>query len=322
MNRTEFVGIDIAKDKFDAALWVNEKYRTQEFSNTPKGFTAFLAWCEKHTKTPWFCMEATGIYGEELANFLYKHHYKVSVINPLKIKRYAQSKLVRNKTDPLDAKIIAEFGWINKPRTYKPKPVCRKEITELVNLLNVQKGQLVRLKNQLPTLKGKESKQRVESGIAGLEKEIKEIEKSLENQVKKDAELTKQKSLLMTIPGVGPATTHAILGRVGDIQQFTIAKEFAAFLGLTPYQRQSGKYRGKTMMSRMGDATLRKVIYMAALVAKRYNPILKVFFERLKAKGKHVKAAIGAVMRKLAHIIFGVLKNQTAFNPCANLVSP
>ncbi len=313
MNQARFVGIDIAKDKFDAAKWLNHGYQTREFSNTKQGFQTFVEWVKKDVESPWFCMESTGNYGRPLADYLHTNGYQVSEINPLQIKRFAQSKLKRNKTDALDAKVIAEYGTANEPREYEPKKESQREITELMNLLNSLKNELVRLKNQLSSAQGKVSKKMLTNAIERLKKESNAVEKELANQTQEDKDLQQQEALLSSIPCVGKLTIYTLLGRIVDIRQFENAKQFAAYLGVTPYQRQSGKYVGKTTMSRMGDASIRKILYMAALVGMRYNPILKEFAERLKAKGKASKAIIGALMRKLAHIIYGVLKNETPF---------
>lgn len=315
MNQKKFVGIDIAKDKFDAAKWSNKGYQTREFSNTEKGFKTFLSWVLKDVKDAWFCMEATGNYGIPLADYLHGEGQRVSVINPLQIKRFSQSKLLRNKTDPLDAKTIAEYGALTEPREYEPKRETQREITELMNLLNSLKRELVSLKNQHSVAQGYVSKRLLANTIKRLEKEIALIEKELEALTKKDSILAEQKELLTSISGIGDVTSYTLLGRVRDIKQFESAKQFAAFIGVTPCRRQSGKYEGKTMMSRVGDGQLRRVLYMAALVGLRYNPILKKFAERLRAKGKAPKSIIGAAMRKLAHIIYGVLKSGKAFDP-------
>jgi transposase len=122
-------------------------------------------------------------------------------------------------------------------------------------------------------------------------------------------------ALITSIPGIGKITAYKLLSTVINIDSFKTAKQFAAYLGISPKQHQSGNYQGKTIMSRLGNARLRKVFYMAALVAKRFNPSLQPMVIRLKEKGKAPKSVIGAVMRKLAHIVFGVLKSKQPFRP-------
>lgn len=314
MEKRNFVGIDIAKDKFDAAIKEADTYKTREFANTKSGFKKLLEWTCKTGEKPWFCMEATGVYGVALSDYLYKLNHEVSVINPLMIKRFSQSRLLRTKSDPLDAQTIAEYGSINEPRLYEPKKTVQKEMSDLVNILNSLKELLVKLKNQLSSLQGKASRKYLVGAIKRLEKEIAQAEKEIAEQLEKDKELVAQKELLLSITGVGLCTSYTLLSRVTNINHFGHAKQFAAHLGITPFERKSGKYVGKTTMSKIGDSKVRKVLYMAALVATRHNPIVKAFADRLKAKGKAPKAVLGAAMRKLAHIIYGVLKNQKPFD--------
>lgn len=315
MAQFQFVGVDVAKDKIDVALFLNKKYLHKCFDSDKKGLSGFIKWLGKHTQAPWVCMEATGHYSELIAESLISHNVRVSIVNPFQIRSFARVKLSRNKNDIVDAKIIAEYCEKMEPRTFTARCESQKELKDLTKLLDTLKEQLVRLKNQLHSTQGKIAKKAIQRLIKDLEKQIKGIEKQLDDLVKNNEALDEKMTLITSIKGVGDLTAYKILAQVPEINNFSNAKQFAAYLGLSPKQHQSGKLQGRTTISRIGDSRVRKALYMAALVAKRYNKALAPFVKRLELKGKAPKAIICAVMRKLAHIIFGVLKNKQAYNP-------
>jgi transposase len=314
MTQYNFVGVDIAKDKFDVALQSNNTYTHQLFTNDLKGFQFFLSWLKQHTIHPWICMEATGHYGEALAEYLTVQNINVSIINPYQIKQFARSKLARNKNDVIDAKLIEQFAQSNCLRVFQVRSLSQKDIKDLVKILDILKSQAVQLKNQLHSAQGETAKEVLRKLIKEIEIKIADIEKTIGERVQSEENMHQQLRLLTSIKGIGKLTAYKILAQTPNIEIYQKAKQFAAALGVTPRQNQSGKFQGKTRISRLGDARLRKALYMAALVARRYNPVLKHFADRLKLHGKAAKAIICAVMRKLAHIIFGVLKHQKPFN--------
>lgn len=315
MIQENFVGIDISKDKFDAAILVSSgKYLDKVFENTTTGIKEFHQWLLKHTQTPWVCMEATGHYGRKLADFLHKKAIPVSVINPLRIKNFGKAILMRNKNDRLDARLIAQFGQAMRPRLYMPKNAEQKAMNDLVNLLNTLKMQLIQFTNQLPSIESKVAIKMTKKCILKQKKDIADVESKLAESVEQDADFKEQLALMTSIKGVGKLTSYRVLARIQDVGSFESAKQFAAFIGVAPRQCQSGKFQGKTRMSCLGDAGLRKGLYMAAMVAKRHNAALQPFVKRLAAAGKAPKAIIGAVMYKLARWIFAVLKYNKPFD--------
>lgn len=309
------VGVDVAKDKFDIAYFVNNQYRHKCFSNDKNGRREFVKWLEKNIQLPWICMEATGHYSELIADNLVENNIRVSIVNPLQIKSFARVKLSRNKNDIVDAQIIAEYCEKLQPRTFIPRSSSQKELKDLTKLLDTLKEQLVQFKNQLHSTQGNLAKKSIQKIIKELEKKIKAIEKQLADLVKKDEKLNEKMTLVTSVKGIGDITGYKILAQIPDIHTFSNAKQFAAYMGVSPKQHQSGKFNGRTTISRMGDSRLRKAIYMAALVAKRYNRALQPFVKRLELKGKSPKSIICAVMRKLAHLVFGILKNNRPFDP-------
>lgn len=314
MTQYQFVGVDVAKDKFDVALEINKKFHQECFSNDRKGYQAFSRWLNKLTSQPWVCMEATGHYSELIADYLSSQHIRVSVVNPLQIKNFSRAKLTRNKTDQLDARIIAAYCEMMLPRTFQPRSDSHKELKDLSNLLDTLKAQHTQLSNQLHSAQSNTAKKTIAKMIKALEKEIRKVENLIAELINGNKELNENMELITSIKGVGKLTAYKILSHVPNMSNFRNAKQFAAFIGISPRQHQSGKYQGKTTISRLGSSTLRKTLYMAALVAKRFNKRLQPFVDRLQKKGKAPKSIICAVMRKLAHLIFGVLKNKKPFN--------
>ena len=308
------VGVDVAKAKFDAVLFLKNKYQHKCFDNNKKGHLTFLKWIQAHTEIPWVCMEATGHYSEEIADFLTTYNIRVSIVNPLQIKNFARMKLSRNKNDIIDAKIIQEYCEKMQPNTFIPRSDEQKELKDLTKLLDTLKAQLTQLKNQLESTQGKLTKKTMKKFIKQLEKEIDQVEDQLDSLIKKSEILEEKMSLITSIKGVGKFTAYKILAQVSNIKNFSNAKQFAAYIGISPKQHQSGKFQGKTTISRIGDARLRKALYMAALVAKRYNEALRPFVKRLEEKGKAPKSIVCAVMRKIAHLVFGILKSGQPFN--------
>jgi transposase len=314
MTQYQFVGVDVAKDKFDAALEINNISHQNCFANNKKGYREFSKWLNKYTKQPWVCMEATGHYSELIADYLFSQQVQVSVVNPLQIKSFARARLSRNKTDQLDARIIANYCEVMRPRIFYSRSESHKELKDLTNLLDTLKAQHVQLSNQLHSAQSNVAKLTIRKLLKTLEKEIARVEKQIEEIIKSNSELDENMKLMTSIQGVGKLTAFKVLSHVPDMNRFANAKQFAAFIGISPRQHQSGNFHGKTTISRLGDARLRKTLYMAALVAKRFNKRLQPFVTRLQNKGKAPKSIICAVMRKLAHLIFGVLKNRRPFD--------
>jgi transposase len=314
MIQVEYVGVDVAKDKFDVAIYVNNRYKHAVYSNDLKGHTQFAEWLAQNTLLPWVCMEATGHYSEGIADFLVSKEIKVSVVNPFQIKNFAKASLARNKNDIIDGRVIREFCKCMEPRVYKATPDEQKQLRGLTKLLDMLKGQLVRFNNQLHSLQEGIARKILINLAHNLEKEISQVETKMAELIDTVPLLNEKMALITSIKGVGKLTAYRVLALMPDINSFQSAKQFAAYIGITPKHHQSGNLIGKTTISRLGDSRLRKALYMAALVAKKYNKGLAAFVSRLQQKGKTPKTIVCAIMRKLAHIIFGVLKSGLPFN--------
>lgn len=312
------LGIDISKLKFDAALLIpkNNKFKNKKFDNNQDGFNALVDWLNQNkVKNLSVCMEATGIYGEALAVYLYDAGYLVSVVNPAQIKGFAQSQLARIKTDKADAKLIAKFCRAITPSLWQPKPLYIRELQALVRRLESVTGMYQQECNRQYVACASVCES-IESVKSKLEQEIKDIKKKIKEHIEKNPILCEKRNLLITIPGVSDNTIAQVLGNIGEVEKFKNAKQLAAFVGLNPKQYSSGSSVLKhTRLSKVGDSRLRKAFYMPAIVAMQHNPIIKSFCERLKAAGKPSMAVVGAAMRKLIHMIYGILKSGKAFDP-------
>lgn len=312
------VGIDISKLKFDVVL-INQtgKSKHKTFFNNEKGFADFKQWLESlGALSAHVCMEATGRYGEELALFLSKHTIKISIVNPTRIKAFARSQGVRVKTDKVDADVIARFCKAHSPDIWIIPSAETQSLRDLYRCLQDLVDDKQRCQNRMEKLAHDKKSFATWTQLVEIYNEkIKDVEKQIKALIDSSDNLQKKEELLESIAGIGFKSVAALLSELPDIHAFKNAKEVAAYAGLTPSVRQSGSsLHCKGSLSKAGNARLRKALFMPTLVAIRYNPIIKDFYDRLLKKGKKKMLAIAAAMRKLLHIIFGVLKHELPFN--------
>jgi transposase len=310
------VGIDVSKRSFDVAVLKERRLQHRHFNNHPDGFASLRKWlANQPVESLHICMEATGVYGEPLAEFLHDQGLLVSVVNPARVKGFAQSELRRSKTDKADAGLIARFCMAMRPEPWQPKPVEVRKLRDLVRRLEALAEMRQQERNRLEAASDLILEQ-LERHLAFLDAEIRQTKQAINRHIDDHPDLKDRKRLLESIPGVGEATINVILSEFADISQFRNAKALAAFMGVAPKVRQSGtSLRERGMMSKMGRKALRKAFFMPALVGLKHNPILIELKERLTAAGKPKMAIVGAAMRKLIHIIYGVLKNGRPFDP-------
>ena len=315
---TAWVGIDIAKQTFDVCLLRGEgKPLAKQFENSQIGFSQLLHWIQSHVpaENAHFCMEATGTYGLALAFFLAESSLKVSMVNPFRTKHAALSRGVGNKTDRSDAFVIADY--------------CRKENLPLWRAAALEVRTLVALLRRLQNLKDQvqqETNRLSEPGVLKViqrllrksirffKSEILHLEHAIEEHVQDHPGLKEDRDLLTSIPGISATTAHWILAELPDVEQFASAQSAAAYAGLAPQEHRSGtSVRKQTQLSKTGNRHLRRALYMPTLSALQHNPRVKALFQRLVEKGRPRMVAVGAAMRKLLMIAFGVLKSRRAF---------
>lgn len=312
------LGIDIAKETFDVCMTIEGKNRQAQFENNAAGFKRLGHWISKYTPVKVHaCLEATGQFGEALSEYLYQEGYQVSVVNPARIKAYASSKLRRNKTDKADAELIALYCLREQPALWTPPPASFKDLQALVRRYEDLQTTCLQEKNRL---KSGTSQSVVvadlQEHLAYLEEKMALILQAIQAHIESYPELKQRQHLLVSIPGIGKLTASKLLGEIRDVCDFADARQLAAYAGVTPRNFVSGtSIHKKPRMTKMGNANLRKILYMPAISAKRFNPIIHAFCLRLLEAGLTPMQAVGAAMRKLLHLIFGILKSGQPFDP-------
>ena len=307
------LGVDIAKDKLDCCLLGGGEPLFFECPNGPGGFKALARWL-KDSGAAWAdlraCMEATGRYGEKLLHWLFKKGAAVSDVNPAQVKWFAKSRLARNKTDRVDARLIAEFCRSQEPRLWNPPAPEIAKLQGLTRLLTSRKHQLASERRRAATLPAF-LRARVSSVVRLFQREIQTLQAQIDALIQAHPELKARRDLLCSIPCVGKATAQVVLAELPP--QIQSARQAAAYAGLTPRREQSGKKEGRSRLSKTGNTHLRQALYMPGLTGRRSNPRLKELNGRLQEKGKAPKQAIGACMHLLLRLCFGVLASGQPF---------
>jgi len=310
------LGVDIAKRKFDVALLINGKLKHKVFSNNQEGFEELELWLKKHgANHVHVCLEASSTYGDELAIYMHDAGHTVSIVNPARIKGFAQSELIRTKNDKVDAGLIARFCLAMHPEPWTPAPPEMRQLQALVRrvdaLINMRTQELHRLGTAHTTIEGS-----IQEHIAYLDRQIDILKQQIADRIKNDPDLKAKRDLLQSIPGIGEATIATILAELPVFERCDHVQKVVAFIGLAPRQFISGSsIKGKPRLSKVGHARLRKALYIPALVSIQCNPIIQILYHRLKGKGKNGKVVVCAIMRKLVHLIFGILKSGRPFDP-------
>lgn len=308
------LGIDIGKQKFSVSLLIKNKTKSKSVKNSKEGFAALSDWLKKHgSNHVHACMEATGSYGDELALYLHDAGHTVSIVNPARIKGFAQSELIRTKNDTVDAGVIARFCLAMQPKPWTPPPPAIRRLQAVVRRIDALINIHTQEENRLGVAHSLVEPS-IKEHLAYLDSEIKKLKAQIRSEINNDPDLKGKRELLISIPGISDTTIAIILAEI-DFQKFKSVKQVVAFIGLAPKETLSGSsVKGKPRICKIGNARLRKSFYMPALVATRFNPIVANFYQRLKESGKNGKVAICAAMRKLVHIIYGVLKTGKPFN--------
>src|SRR5579859_290158 len=317
MTATAWLGIDVAKDTFEACLLLEKRSAHGTFANTPAGFAKLDHWLKKRQVGPVHaCLEATGRYSEGLAEHLHAAGHTVSVINPARLKAFGQATLVRTKTDQTDGWLLAEFCRRQQPEPWQPPAPEKQALRALVrrreSLLQLRQQEANRLSD------GEEDPLVVASlqaVVAVLDEQLAQVAQAMTKHLAAQAELQQQVALVDSIPGIGPTTAAALLSEI-DCSAYPSARQLVSQAGLNPRQRQSGtSVHGKPRLSKQGASQLRHILYFPAIVAMRHNPVVHTFAERLAERGKAKMVIVCACMRKLLHLVYGVLKSGRPFDP-------
>jgi transposase len=311
------VGIDVAKQTLAIdAILPDGKRRQKHCANSAAGHADLVRWLGRQATGPIAIgLEATGGYQEAVAIALHDAGFAVSVLNPSAIAAYGQSQLRRAKTDPADAALIADYMRTQSPPAWTPPPVEARQLQALVRRLDALLDMRTQERNRLE-LAAPIVRPSITATVAHLDTQIATVKRQIADHIDQHPTLRHQRDLVQSIPGIGETTAALVLGELLDITRFSSARQLAAFTGLVPHIRASGtSVRGRGALSKLGSSRLRKALYFPAVTAVRYNPILTRFAARLRAAGKPKMVIVAAVMRKLVHQIYGVLRSGRVFNP-------
>lgn len=320
-----FVGIDVGKQELVVALCDAKGESLGKAFSVPNSATGYAklqrTLQSRGDEEIHLCMESTGIYGEQAAAALHgSAGVTVSIVNPARINAYARAQLKRTKTDRVDALLIAQYAASQRPAAWKPEADAVRELRELVRHRDALVNDLTRLNNRL------EKCQHSAAPAAAVVKSLKQMARQTERQilamdaacrtlVKQDSAMKEDQARLTSVPGIGEVSALKLMAELGNVEGRSV-KQVVAHSGLSPKERTSGiSVRGRSRISKIGNHHLRTALYFPAMVACRFNPVIKAFYEKLVVAGKPKKVALIAVMRKLLHLAYGILKNKTVFNP-------
>jgi transposase len=314
MEQTKLkVGIDISKKTFDVALPDKDRYVSKQHSNDVKGFKQLVGSLAPGSHC---VMEASGPYYLRLATYLHMQGIKVSVVNPLVIKRFSQMRLLRAKTDKADAKMIAQYGETENPDAWKPQQQYIMELQQLESLLEHYDRQRTAFLNQMEAFtQGGINCATVQQSLKQMLKQIEKQSGRVEQQIdilvnEHHQELINQ---LLTIPGIGRKTAVMLIIISGGFKKFSTSKQLSSYIGLCPRIIESGtSVKGKSKICKLGMGRIRRLLYLCTWSAIQYNEPCKQLYERLLAKGKPKMVALIAVANKLLRQAFAI---GTTLNP-------
>lgn len=313
------LGVDVAKDKVDVALFDGKQaLGSGQFANTAAGFKKLNKWLSnKGTGQVWICLEATGRYGEQLVEYFFKAGHQVSVVNPARIKKYAESQLRRNKNDQIDPVIIADFCRTQEPPLWTPPAPQKRDLQQMSRRLDALVEQQTRETNRLKS--GQDCEVVLESlqdSLTFLAEQIAKLEAQIRDHIDRHPDLKEEHDLLTSITGIGDKTAGKLMAELPDINRFDHVGQVVAYAGLSPQQHTSGSsVHKKSRLTKIGKQSLKTAMYFPALSAIRFNPVVKALAARLAGRDKDKMVIVGAAMRKLLQIVYGVLKSGKPFDP-------
>jgi transposase len=317
-----YLGMDVAKAKLDCLLLNEEgdKGKSKSITNSRPGIADLLVWIGKQHISPnelHVVMDATGVYHEQAALALADAGVTVSIVNPAQVKDFGRGLAVRTKTDGMDSYVLARYGALLKPAAWTPPAPEARMLQALLARRDAIAQDLQRERNRQEKADATDTpmliRQSLVDSIEFLSKQLAQLQRDIEQHIDRHPGLKDDLALLQSIPAVGPQVGNNMLA-VMHSHDFGSAEQLAAYLGLVPVERQSGSsVLGRAKLSKAGPARIRAVLYMAAVVATRCNPHVKAVYDRLLARGKSKMSALGAAMRKLVHLCFGVLKTRQPY---------
>lgn len=316
------LGIDVGKKKLYVALLITaeRKAKRKTVSNDPAGHQALSEWLIRQQQSQvHVCLEATSNYGHPVARWLHDQGHRVTISNPKQIKAYGESRLNRTKTDRADALLIAQFCAERRPQLWTPPSPEVEKLQALARRIEALDQMLGQERNRLETAPD-HLRDDITVHLDFLEQQRKALLEQIQDDIDHHPGLKQQRDLITSIPGIGQKSAAVILAEIGDISVFKSARQLAAYAGLTPREHSSGtSIRKRPRLCKIGNARLRKALFMPALAAISYNEVIQSFRQRLLDAGKKKILIVGAIMHKLLRIIFGVLKSARPFETTIHL---
>lgn len=311
-----FIGIDVSKATLDIAIRQDSHSQHFTVKNTPTGFKKLQKQLSKLDCIVRIGVEASGRYGEPLALWLLDQDYPVSYLNPKLTHRFAQTQIRYTKTDAQDAHLIAHYIQLHRPKLWVTPSSAQRLLTQRSRRLDALKKARQQERNRLKSgIIDDFVLQQIQDHIRQLDAYILQTKQAIQTLIRQDPILKQNDKLLRSIKGIGATTSSLFLAEIGDISRFDTVKQLTAFIGLDAQDWQSGTSVNRpSHISKHGNSRLRTALYMPALVAIKHNSACRLLNQRLELKHKPGKIRVVAVMRKLLHQIFGVLKHQLPFD--------
>jgi transposase len=311
----DILGIDIGKEFIDCNL-LAAKTAHKRVTNSVRGFEQLAAWLRnRKMRKVHACMEATGGWSEDLAFFLHEQGHIVSIVNPLQISAFGQSELSRTKTDKADAALIGRFCQAMNPEPWDPPTAAERRLQQLVRRRRALIEMRVQELNRLEAPGADNIRDSITSVIEVFDRQIEAMEAEIKGTIDQDDDLRGKRDLIESIKGIGEVTSATLLAETPHIEKFESVKALAAFAGVCPQLRESGRSSKRSRKTKIGKRAIRPVLFMAAMAALRSNPIVRAFGERLEQRGKTRMQIIVAAMHKLLALVHGVLKTRRPFDP-------
>jgi transposase len=306
------IGIDVSKAKLDVAWTSNGAPETIE--NRAAIITKRLVRKIKEPANTVVVMEATGGYESELAETLHQAGISLSIVNPRRVRDFAKGIGIDAKTDPIDAKVIARYGEVVQPSLSVAKSDAEQKLEALVTRRRQLMGLINQENNRLQQIRDKEIQGLIQETLESLEKQVKSVDQRIAACVASDRKNARKIEILRSAKGVGTVTISTLIAELPELGELNRG-QISKLVGVAPLNQDSGKKKGQRCTSG-GRASVRRVLYMAALVATRHHPVIKSFYVRLLSKGKPKKLALVAAMRKLLTILNTLVKtDQLWFEP-------
>jgi transposase len=303
-----FIGIDVSKSHLDVAQWEQEV--VERYTNDAAGISTSVQALAAQPALALIVIEASGGFEQLLVSELAAAELPVVVVNPTRVRNFARALGQLAKTDQIDAQVIAHFAHSVRPEVRPLTDSDQQYIKGLVSrrhqLISMQTAEKNRRSSINPALLP-----RLEKHIAWIAAELAELEAELNDWINHNTHWRETRERLESVPGVGPVTSFTLLAELPELGTLSRQK-IAALVGLAPFNRDSGRFRGRRHIFG-GRAAVRSILYMASLTGIRFNPVLKAFYERLIAKGKLFKVAITACMRKLLTILNAIVRDGSSW---------